>query len=126
MSRFGGRPSPAMVVAWLALACSVGGTAIAASQIGRNSVGAREFGKVVPRTKEETIAGGGNGQAVAKCNRGEQLLSGGATLPGADPNERPSVEQSGPKGKRGWLAAANNDDSLIEVTLRVTALCLTK
>jgi hypothetical protein len=80
----------------------------------------------VKRATEQTIAGDGNGQATAKCKRGEQLLGGGATLPGADPNEHPSVEQNGPKGNRGWFAVANNDDSLIEATLRVTALCLKK
>ncbi len=124
MHRF--RPSPAMVVACLALVFSVVGTGIAASQIDKNSVGARELGKVKLRAKEKPIAGGDNGQAIAKCRRGEQLLGGGATLPGADPDEHPSVEQSGPKGDRRWRAVANNDDSLIEVTLRVTALCLKK
>jgi hypothetical protein len=113
-----------MVVASLALVLAVAGTAVAASQIARNSVGARELGGVVARAAEQTIAGGDNGQAIAKCKRKEQLLGGGATLPGADPDERPSVEQSGPKGSRGWLAVANNDDSMLEVTLRVTALCL--
>jgi hypothetical protein len=115
-----------MVVACLALVFSVVGTGIAASQIDKNSVGARELGKVKLRAKEKPIAGGDNGKAIAKCKRGEQLLGGGATLPGADPNERPSVEQSGPKGDRRWRAVAANDDSLIEVTLRVTALCLKK
>jgi hypothetical protein len=115
-----------MGVAFLALVLAVAGTAVAASKIGGGSVGARELGEVVKRATEQTIAGDGNGQATAKCKRGEQLLGGGATLPGADPNEHPSVEQNGPKGNRGWFAVANNDDSLIEATLRVTALCLKK
>jgi hypothetical protein len=126
MSRFGRRPSPAMIVACLALAFAMAGTAIAATQIGKDSVGARELGEVVPRAKEVSVLGGDNGQAIAKCKRGEQILGGGATLPGAEPAERPSVERSGPHGRRGWLALANNDDSLIDVTLRVTALCLKK
>jgi hypothetical protein len=114
-----------MIVALFALVFAVSGTAIAASQIGRNSIGARELGTVVSRTTEKVIAGGENGQATARCQRDEQLLGGGATLPGADPNEHPSVEQNGPKGNsRGWLAVANNDDSTIGATLRVTALCL--
>jgi hypothetical protein len=116
-----------MIVACIALVFAVAGTAIAASQIGRNSIGAKELAKVVPRTNEESIAGGANGQAAVNCKPGEQLLGGGATLPGADPNERPSVEQNGPKGdNRGWRAVANNDDSTLSVTLRVTALCLKK
>jgi len=113
-----------MIVALVALVLALTGTAIAATQIGRNSVGARELGKVVLRAKDQNITGGTHGRAVAKCKSGEQLLGGGATLPGADPNERPSVEQSGPKDATRWLAAANNDDSTIDVTLRVTAICL--
>jgi hypothetical protein len=115
-----------MIIAVLGLVLALMGTGIAATQLGRDSVGARELGDVQLRAKNKTIAGGAFGKATAVCKRGEQLLGGGATLPGSDPNERPSVEQSGPKGTRSWIAFANNDDSTVEVTLRVTAICLKK
>ena len=76
------------------------------------------------RSKDEVILAGDDGQAKVKCKSDEQLLGGGATLPGADPAEHPSVEQSGPITDHKWLAVANNDDSLINATLRVTAICL--
>jgi hypothetical protein len=124
VNRLARMPSPAMIIAVLALVLGLVGTGIAATQLGRDSVGARELGDVRLRVKKKTIAGGAFGKATAACKRGEQRLGGGATLPGSDPNERPSVEQSGPKGARSWIAFANNDDSTVEVTLRVAAICL--
>jgi hypothetical protein len=118
------RPSPAMVVACVALVLALAGTSIAA--IGDNSVGAEELGKVKQRSEETIIPADDNAQTNAKCKSNEQLLGGGATLPGANPDEEPSVEQSGPVTDRKWLAVGNNTDSAIEATLRVTVLCLKK
>ena len=47
------KPSPAMVVACLALGVAMTGTSIAATQIGKNEVGAKEFGKVTQRTETD-------------------------------------------------------------------------
>ena len=118
------KPSPSMVVACLALILALTGTAVAA--IGSNSVGANELGAVKLRSKEKAIPVDEFTRAAAKCKRGEQLLGGGATLPGADPAERPSIEQSGPVSKSKWVAVGANDDSLLEATIRVTAICLKK
>jgi hypothetical protein len=82
MERFPGKPSPAMVVACVALVFAVAGTSLAATQIGKNSVGAKELGAVKLRTASEEVAGSGVGDAVASCKRGEQLLGGGATFSG--------------------------------------------
>ena len=118
------KPSPAMVIACLALVLALAGTSIAA--IGNNSVGAEELGPVKLRNKERPVPPDENVTAGVKCKRGEQLLGGGATLPGSNPDEHPSVEQSGPVSARKWRAVANNDDSLLEATLRVTVICLKK
>ncbi len=118
------KPSPAMIVALLALVLALTGTAIAA--IGNNSIGADELGPVKLRSNERPVPPRGTAKAKVQCKRGEQLLGGGATLPDSDPEEQPSVEQSGPVSPRKWLAAANNSDSDLVATLRVTAICLTK
>lgn len=115
------RSNAALIVACLALAVALAGTAIAA---GVGSIGARELGKVKQRVSKVVVPAETQGVAIAACRPGEQLLGGGATLPGADPAERPSVEQSGPISAFKWKAVANNDDSTISATLRVTALCL--
>jgi hypothetical protein len=128
MRRFIEKPSPALIVAGLALVLALAGTSIAASQLGKNSVGARELGKVKQRSKTDSIdpAVNDRGAATAKCKSGEQLLGGGATLPNADPasTDPPSIEQNGPLGQRRWTAVAHSDNDT--VTLRVTALCLKK
>jgi hypothetical protein len=113
-----------MVVSLIALVLAVTGTAVAA--IGDNSVGAEQLGPVKQRSKVVEVPVDETARAVAKCRRGEQLLGGGATLPGADPAEHPSVEQSGPAGKRKWVAIGNNDDSVLTANLRATAICLKK
>jgi hypothetical protein len=114
-----------MIVAVLALLLALAGTAIA---IDRGSVGARELAKVEQRSKTDLInpPGDERGQATVRCKRKEQLLGGGATLPDADPQstDPPSVEQSGPSGRRGWKAVAHSDNDV--VTLRATALCLSR
>lgn len=117
------KPSPAMVVALLALLFALAGTAFA---IGNNSVGADQLAKVKQRSKEVAVPGGEHVAVRVKCKKGEELLGGGATLPGANPEERPSIEQSGPVGPRKWFAAAANDDSLEEATIRVTVICLSR
>ena len=74
------KPSPAMVVACLALVVAMTGTSIAATQIGKNEVGAKELGKVTQRTETDLVDSqvDNHGQADAKCKKGEQLLGGGA------------------------------------------------
>lgn len=121
-----GRPSPAMVVACLSLVVALTGTAIAAG-IGKNSVGAKELGKVQQRTEtvEPDLKNTAYAEATARCRSGEQLLGGGAVIDG---NQAISSEdvlaESGPVSDRAWYARALV--ATVKTSLTVTAICLKK
>lgn len=79
-----GSPSPAMVVAILALICALGGTAFAASQLPKNSVGSRQLKKKSVTTGK--IANNAvNGAKVAKASlTGEDInINALGTVPSA-------------------------------------------
>ncbi len=129
------KPSPALVVACLALVVAMAGTSIAATQIGKNEVGAKEFGKVTQRTETDLVDSqvANHGQADAKCNKGEQLLGGGALFESEDTGEPANsddyadVDINGPTGKNSWRGGGYVDDSeTTDFTLIVTAFCLAK
>jgi len=129
------RPSPAMVVASVALVAALAGTSIAATQIGKNEVGAKELGKVTQRTDTDLVDSqvDNHGQAEAKCNKGEQLLGGGALFENestgdpANSDEFADVDINGPTGKNSWLGGGYVDESETDdYTLIVTAFCLAK
>lgn len=105
--------SPATVIATLALMVAIGGSAYALS---KNSVGAKELGKVVVRAKSETV-GSGNGATIVKpCRKGEELLSGGAgwkatsgILLGYNNMDINRSYPTGNKGGREWLVTGHNE-----------------
>jgi hypothetical protein len=129
MKSFARRPSPAMVVACAALVVALTGTAIAAVEIGKNDVGARELGPVKLRTATDLVTSDfedNHGDATARCKASEQLLGGGALFRGADSDEFADIDFDGPKGKRAWTAGGyvNGDEAPDDFTLVVTAVCL--
>ncbi len=78
------RPSPAMIVAIIALLCSLAGSAYAASQLGKNTVGPRQLKKAAVTTGK--IANNAvNGAKVAKGSlTGEDINLGAlGTVPSA-------------------------------------------
>jgi hypothetical protein len=124
-----------MLVACLALVVATAGTSIAATQIGKNEVGAKEFGKVTQRTETDLVDSqvDNHGQADAKCNKGEQLLGGGALFENADTGEPANADEfadldiSGPTSKNSWRGGGYVDDSeTTDFRLIVTAFCLAK
>lgn len=129
MRRFVGKPSPAMVVACMALVVALAGTSIAATQIGKNDVGARELGKVTLRKATDLVNSqvSEHGDASVNCRNGEQLLGGGAVFAGAVGDDFADIDLNGPKGKRGWVGAGYVDPSETDdFKLVVTAICLAK
>ena len=120
------RPSPAMVVAVIALFVALGGSAAGYSW-GRASAGptasasARHHahyrlraGKIVDR---DTTAHDGvfnDAEGHARCKRGERLISGGLRLRsgagGVIPGQNVSMVESGPVPKlREWTVTMNSD-----------------
>ena len=129
MTRFPGKPSPALVVACIALVFAIAGTSIAATKIGEGDVGARELGKVSLRKATDLVDSqvDNHGEATANCKSGEQLLGGGTTFKAAHSDDYADIDLSGPKGKNGWFGGGYVDDSETEdFELVVTAICLAK
>ena len=83
MKRFVKRPSPAMLVAFLALVVALGGTAL-----GRDAPAAREMavagsvGNVKIVKTEFTISNDDVGSSDAKCPAGTKIFSGGYAMTG--------------------------------------------
>jgi hypothetical protein len=123
------RPSPAMVVAMIALFVALGGSAFAYG-LGRNSVHsvniapgavrAGNLGKLSLRAGKivdtDTTAGDGAFNPAfghARCKQGERLISGGLRLHsggGVFPGQHVSMVESGPVPKqREWAVTMNSD-----------------
>lgn len=121
-------PSPATVIALLALFVALGGTAYGLSRnsvksrhIAPNAVRASDLGALKLRTSpvRDTDATAGDGvfnlaYGRANCKRGEQLISGGVRL--RDPGgvfggaQRVAMVESGPVPKfRQWAVTMNSD-----------------
>jgi hypothetical protein len=69
------RPSPAMLVAFVALAVALGGTGYAAVQLGKNSVGSKQIKKNAVRSKhvkEEALKLGDLSQEARAALQGQQ------------------------------------------------------
>lgn len=140
------RPSPAMVIALLALFLAVGGNVVAYG-LGRNSVHSRDiapgavrandlgkfkFRKSGPIADRDTVAHDGiyaEAGGRAKCKRGERLITGGSEASGGEagtPYMR-IVDQGPVPAERAWQVrwasdlggAAGND-------FVVVALCLVR
>jgi hypothetical protein len=131
------RPSPAMVVALLALFIALGGSAIAYT-LGRNSVGAHELAPVKLRAgmifDRDTTAHDGSFAAAtghAVCKRGEQLISGGLRQHSGSENfviPYVSTVEEGPlPSRREWVVKMNSDlGGTARQDFTVFAMCLTK
>ncbi len=114
------RPSPAMVVAMIALFVALGGTAFAFSNGSSNTAdrtGGRgkltvRFGKLID--SDSTAFDGSSSYAIghAICNKGERVISGGVrqVAGGAGMIPHISLVESGPiPKKRGWYISMNSD-----------------
>jgi hypothetical protein len=114
------RPSPAMVVALLALFVALGGSALGLSNNATQSRGGHDpkyrlrAGKIVDR--DTTAHDGVFNEAFghARCKRGERLISGGLRLRGLSggvlPGQNVSMVESGPIPKlREWAVRMNSD-----------------
>lgn len=114
------RPSPAMVVALLALFVALGGNALglggtaSRSRAGREPTYRLRAGKIIDR--DTTAHDGVFNEAFghAQCKRGERLISGGLRLRslsgGVLPGQNISMVESGPVPKlREWTVTMNSD-----------------
>lgn len=116
------RPSPALVIAMIALFASLGGSALAvthsspsatanrAASIGKLSL---RFGKLVD--KDTTPGDGSFFFAIghATCKKGERVISGGVRQTGGnqatDAQHIWMVESNPVPSKRGWYVKMNSD-----------------
>lgn len=140
------RPSPAMVVALLALFLAVGGNVVAYG-LGRNSVHSRDiapgavrandlgkfkFRKSGPIADWDTVAHDGiyaEAGGRAKCKRGERLITGGSEATGgeaATPYMR-MVDQGPVPAERAWQVRwASDMGGTAGREFVVVALCLVR
>jgi hypothetical protein len=117
------RPSPAMVVALIALFVSLGGSALAVSHNGRGGgmklerAGTRgklalRFGKLVDRDTTPFDGSFFIATGHAICKKGERVISGGVRqMAGSATNiQHIWLVESGPvPSKRGWYVSMNSD-----------------
>ena len=103
-------PSPAILVAALALVAAVAGTALAAPgastskltkkkvvKIADREIAAQALGNdVITRHVSVQVPDGGADGATAECAAGEKMTGGGATPVGSPPGERVVLVASGP------------------------------
>lgn len=111
-------PSPALVIAILALFASLGGTAFAVSSSGeadranpRGKLSLR-FGKLVDRdtTAFDGVYNFATGHAT--CQKGERVISGGIRQKAGGAgviNSVRAVESSPVPAKRGWYVSMSSD-----------------
>lgn len=123
------RPSPAMVVALVALFLAVGGNVLAYG-LGRNSVHSRDIApgavrandlakfklraaKVIDRDTTAHDGGFASAFGRAKCKRGEQLIAGGSRQrSGSETFVTPHIEmvEEGPvPAERAWAVKWSSD-----------------
>lgn len=111
------RPSPAMLVALVALFVALGGQAFGYG-LGGDSARPNSSDKYTLRSgkivDKDTTAGDGSfnvARGHASCKSGERLISGGLRLRGnVFPGQHVSMVESGPVPKRReWAVAMNSD-----------------
>lgn len=112
------RPSPAMVVAMIALFASLGGSALAVSSgkeatssASRGKLSLR-FGKLVDRDTTPLDGSFNFATGHATCKKGERVISGGIRqiASGAGAISHIWTVESGPvPSKRGWYVSMNSD-----------------
>ncbi len=121
------RPTHATVVAYLALFAALGGTAIAA----RDNLGAKELDQLVVRDKSVSpTTQDGHAEAVARCRKGEQFISGAGgwqNVGGVPPATVSSaVTVTGRRAGRPAGFLVKGDAPALNNTLVAQALCLPK
>jgi hypothetical protein len=112
-------PSPAMIVAVLALVVALAGTAVAAPDLAtraisrvqviqiaktqaKNEVAKRALGnRVITRVRLASVPDGEARGQLANCAPGEKMLGGGATAVGTTVGELVALGSSGPVGTGG-------------------------
>lgn len=114
------RPSPAMVVAMIALFASLGGSAFAVSrgtQSSERAGGVRgnltlRFGKLIDRDTTPFDGSFFIATGHAICNKGERVISGGVRQTGGSATNIQHIwlVETGPvPNKRGWYVSMNSD-----------------
>jgi hypothetical protein len=113
------RPSPAMVVAMIALFASLGGSALAVSSGDEKATSSAKrgklslrFGKIVDRDTTPLDGSFNFATGHAICKRGERVISGGIRqiAGGAGVISHIWTVESGPiPAKRGWYVSMNSD-----------------
>jgi hypothetical protein len=121
MRRFGRRPSPALIVACLALLVALGGSSYAAIALAPNSVGTRELKNnavVATKVKNRSLlrVDFKRGQCCPPGRRGAQGLPGPAGAPG------PGGPQ-GPPGLSGLELVSQSTPSNTQNEKLITAEC---
>lgn len=137
-------PSPATILAIIALFVALGGTAFA---ISRNSIGTREIKPRAIQAKNlgpmklrwgrvvdfDTTAGDGQfniASGQAQCRRGERLISGGVRSrrsPESGPLKVALIDSGPVTKKRQWFATMHSDlGGAARKRFIVFAYCLTK
>ena len=138
-----GRPSPAIIVAVLALVAALGGTAVAeqattsvskkktkkiAKRVANKAVdnalpiGSGELGTIVERNDETTIPVNTNGTAEVDCNTDETVISGGWRDNAPPTGANLAVVYEDHRTSNGWRASARAFGTAR--TIRVFAYCL--
>jgi len=103
------RPSPALVVACVALLAALGGTGVAAVERTTASVNPRVYVKSV------NLGANSTGAAIALCPRGKFATGGGAYLAGTQSSDDHLVSSEparpGTPAQNGFVPAANGTRS---------------
>jgi hypothetical protein len=131
------RPSPAMIIAVVALVAALSGTAVAAKKLslGALSPGAKKktvgVGKLTYVTTTKTIPGGGSPDGInipvsAACPTGTHVIGGGIKVPEPAPgpsNDDIYIADSYPT-TTGWAGRVDNYASAtFPATATTTAIC---
>jgi hypothetical protein len=92
--------------------------AVTEGKLADDAVGASKLGNINTRTASTSVIGGTFGDAIANCQAGERVISGGSKGPGTFP----LVSESHKQGE-GWQARVYNNTGTT-ATLTVEAYCL--
>src|SRR5262245_65469134 len=119
----GRRPSPAMIIAIIALIAALGGTALA----GGGFLTTKQFKKQAVRGPVQYVTASVNvpnnpnplPEATANCPSGTKVLGGGAEVPSSDGSL--FFDDSHPVGTTGWRAKFDNASGGAAYTGVVTA-----
>jgi hypothetical protein len=130
-----GRPSPALVLAVMALVAALAGTAVASDpdastsvskkktkQIAQNQankavdallpIGAAEFGTIQERSQTFTINAMSADVRTVDCNAGEKVISGGWRWNDAPLNQNGLFVQADHRDGNGWRAGGRNGQAV--------------